>query len=544
MAAHDYATIEPTSFDVVICGTGLPESVLAAACAAAGKTVLHVDPNPFYGSLYASVPLPSLLPSFLSPGDASPVPRLSPPTSDSHTVVDLHRRNIYSEVETSGAAPEPSSRFTVDLVGPRVLYCADEAVDLLLRSGGSHHVEVKSVEGGSLLYWEGQLYPVPVSQQDVFNFNDAATLNRKEKLTEKNVLNRFFKLVKAHIAAAGEDGEGEASDKISEEDLDLPFVEYLKKQQLPPKMRAVVLYAIALADYDQDADCCEKLLTTREGIQTIALYSSSIGRFANAKGAFIYPMYGHGELPQAFCRCAAVKGALYVLQMPVSALLMDEERKNCLGARLTSGQDILCQQLILDPSYKVPILDAPSDGSDSNLLRKVARGICIISKSVKQDSSNLQIVFPPKSLEEQQIAAIRVLQLGSNLAVCPPGMFMVYLSTPCADTSTGKQCIKKAIDALFAPMASDYLEDHLEETSENNEDFKPTVIWSCVYVQEITEGTSSSYLLSCPTPDEHLDYRSILDSSKKLFADICPNEEFLPKNSAPVYADDDSDSAE
>jgi hypothetical protein len=30
----------------------------------------------------------------------------------------------------------------------------------------------------------------------------------------------------------------------------------------------------------------------------------------------------------------------------------------------------------------------------------------------------------------------------------------------------------------------------------------------------------------------------------QLFADICPNEEFLPKKSAPVYADDDSDSAE
>ncbi|KAK3163480.1 hypothetical protein QOZ80_1AG0004270 [Eleusine coracana subsp. coracana] len=380
--AHDYPTIEPTSFDVVICGTGLPESVLAAACAAAGKTVLHVDPNPFYGSLYSSVPLPSL-PSFLSPDPSVP---LSPPTSsgdDSHTVVDLHRRNIFSEVETSGAAPEPSRRFTVDLVGPRVLYCADEAVDLLLRSGGSHHVEFKSVEGGSLLYWEGQLYPVPDSRQAIFK---DATL----KLKEKNVLFRFFKLVQAHIASGGEAGDGDASTKIPEEDLDLPFIEYLKKQQLSPKMTAVVLYAIAMADYDQDGtDSCEKLLTTREGIQTIALYSSSIGRFANAEGAFIYPMYGHGELPQAFCRCAAVKGALYVLRMPVSALLMDEEKKNCVGARLTSGQDILCQQLILDPSYEIPTLGVPSDSSDSNSLRKVARGICIISKSVQQGSSNL-----------------------------------------------------------------------------------------------------------------------------------------------------------
>jgi Rab proteins geranylgeranyltransferase component A len=232
--AGDYPTIEPTSFDVVICGTGLPESVLAAACAAAGKTVLHVDPNPFYGSLYSSVPLPSL-PTFLSPDPSVP---LSPPTSsgnDSHTVVDLHRRNIFSEVETSGAAPEPSRRFTVDLVGPRVLYCADEAVDLLLRSGGSHHVEFKSVEGGSLLYWEGQLYSVPDSRQAIFK---DATL----KLKEKNVLFRFFKLVQAHIATASpsgdEAGAGDASAKIPEEDLDLPFIEYLKKQQLSSKMRA------------------------------------------------------------------------------------------------------------------------------------------------------------------------------------------------------------------------------------------------------------------------------------------------------------------
>jgi hypothetical protein len=46
---------------------------------------------------------------------------------------------------------------------------------------------------------------------------------------------KLFELVRARIAAADEDGEGEASDNISEEDPDLPFVEYLKKQQLSPK---------------------------------------------------------------------------------------------------------------------------------------------------------------------------------------------------------------------------------------------------------------------------------------------------------------------
>lgn len=35
-------------------------------------------------------------------------------------------------------------------------------------------------------------------------------------------------------------------------------------------------------------------------------------RFPNANGAIIYPIYGQGELPQAFCRRAAVKGCIYV----------------------------------------------------------------------------------------------------------------------------------------------------------------------------------------------------------------------------------------
>ena len=35
-------------------------------------------------------------------------------------------------------------------------------------------------------------------------------------------------------------------------------------------------------------------------------------RFPNALGAFMYPIYGQGELPQAFCRCAAVKGCIHV----------------------------------------------------------------------------------------------------------------------------------------------------------------------------------------------------------------------------------------
>jgi RAB protein geranylgeranyltransferase component A len=223
MAAYASGDIEPTMFDVVVCGTGLPEAVLAAACAAAGKTVLHVDPNPFYGSHSSSIP-PLSLPSFLllPTYDASTTP------STNDTVVHhLQRRSLYSEIETSGTVPMPSGRFAVDLVGPRVLYCADEVVDLLLRSGGSNHVEFKSVDGGTLLYWDGALYPVPNTRENIFQDTTIPSV------LDKYHMYAFFKLVRSNIAK-----EESSVSKISEEDLNIPFIEFLKKQKLPPKMIA------------------------------------------------------------------------------------------------------------------------------------------------------------------------------------------------------------------------------------------------------------------------------------------------------------------
>jgi hypothetical protein len=69
-------------------------------------------------------------------------------------------------------------------------------------------------------------------------------------LMEKNQLMRFFKLVQGHLDAtvaagfSGNDGIGNGNDeeegktKISDEDLERPFVEYLSKMRLPPKIRS------------------------------------------------------------------------------------------------------------------------------------------------------------------------------------------------------------------------------------------------------------------------------------------------------------------
>ena len=129
------------------------------------------------------------------------------------------------------------------------------------------------------------------------------------------------------------------------------------------------------------------------------------------------------------------------------------------GVRLASGQEIFSQKLVLDPCVNIGLesLESLTDQQKETLRvlvpnrmsskRKIARGICIIRGSVKADVSNALVVYPPKSkinfethlfmyivicllkvfflllgLFPEQLTAVRVLQLGNGLAVCPPDM--------------------------------------------------------------------------------------------------------------------------
>ncbi|XP_055980075.1 rab proteins geranylgeranyltransferase component A 1 [Sorex fumeus] len=51
----------PSEFDVIVIGTGLPESIVAAACSRSGQRVLHVDSRSYYGGNWASFSFSGLL---------------------------------------------------------------------------------------------------------------------------------------------------------------------------------------------------------------------------------------------------------------------------------------------------------------------------------------------------------------------------------------------------------------------------------------------------------------------------------------------------
>ncbi|KAI9194501.1 hypothetical protein LWI28_006592 [Acer negundo] len=533
-----YPPIDPTTFDLIIIGTGLPASLISAASSAAGKSVLHLDPNPFYGSHFSSLSLPDIS-SFLNSHSA-------PPFNTHDENLTLTTRPLFSDVEISNFAPEILDqhlrKFNLDLSGPRVLFCADKSIDLMLKSGASQYVEFKSIDASFVGDGDGKLWSVPDSRATIFK-------DKTLSLLEKNQLMRFLKLVQGHLSN-NESEESENGMKISAEDLESLFVEFLTKLKLPPKIKLIILYAIAMVDYDQENTEVRKgLLKTKDGIDRLALYIASVGRFQNALGALIYPIYGQGELAQAFCRCAAVKGCLYVLRMPVISLLKDEDSGSYKGVRLASGQDIFSQKLVLDPSFTVPgpLASAPCEQIQDSFQVlslidnkvKVARGICITKSSLKPDISNCLVFFPPRSLFPEQVTSIRVLQLSSNLAVCPLGMFVLYFSALCDEVNQGKKLLHTALNALLKLLVSGNAENSSTVQSEDTEHVKPTLLWSALYIQELTKGQIES-VSSTPMPDGNLNYNDLLDATEKLFQNMYPNEEFFPETSEPENSEENA----
>ena len=167
----------PSKFDVIVVGTGLTESIVAAAAARAGRKVLHLDTNAFYGARNATFNLHDLT-HWLSDddGEDNPVPEVEaelpadafglseassslPPPPDSLTLAVERVREQPTKVSYygggSGALPSAAlakaRRYNVDLT-PQLLLSAGAMVDCLRSSGVGNYIEFKPVT--SYLYGE------------------------------------------------------------------------------------------------------------------------------------------------------------------------------------------------------------------------------------------------------------------------------------------------------------------------------------------------------------------------------------------------------
>ncbi|GJZ46807.1 Rab escort protein 1 [Tanacetum coccineum] len=176
------------------------------------------------------------------------------------------------------------------------------------------------------------------------------------------------------------------------------------------------------------------------------------------------------------------------------------------------------------------------------LLQKAFLTSLKLEVSLLSDSGLSLAMYP------DQATSVRVLQLGSNIAVCPSGMFVVYLSALCNDVLQGKKSLHAAMDRLFSVHTSDTADSSSTDQTDSSDakdsaEVKPTLLWSALYIQDLIEG-SMGPVVTTPTPDGNLNYNVLVGSTLKLFQKLYPDDEFFPETintDSSDKLDDDSD---
>ncbi|GAA6059072.1 hypothetical protein JCM10212_002043 [Sporobolomyces blumeae] len=271
----------PTHFNVLIAGTGLVESILAAALSKSGYSVLQLDSAPYYGTQHASLSLTELHDwALANPAIAEPSTRAPPPS-----LIAV------------------SQRFALSLA-PLVLRARGRALDLLVRSKVSTYLQFGLLGGVGLCTTSApsarvEVERVPASKADVFN-DPTLSLIEKRRLT------------KLLLFAAGEDAF--ADDKVLAEHPEISFLDYLKQSfNLSGKIADSLAFALALCSSPSDL-----ALPALERIRSII---RSIGRYGPSP--YLVGHYGGaGDLVGGFSRICAVWGGGQILGRPLLPLAL------------------------------------------------------------------------------------------------------------------------------------------------------------------------------------------------------------------------------
>ena len=253
----------------------------------------------------------------------------------------------------------------------------------------------------------------------------------------------------------------------------IPFEDYLSKQHsLSPKLTQIIRFALALdtntttssADHEIASPSSSTSLPLHglaKDISNLTQHLQSLGRYGST--AMLAPMYGSGELSQAFCRSAAVFGATYLLRrrpcginvlaeegeadghrQPLLTVVVEgEEVKQgehdstppALPSRSLSYKKIACSHVV------VPRTTLASPDSTRNISprqKRIVRRMSLLQKPLVSsepghESNNHPdqrhlMIFPPKTLMGQD-HVIYGMTADESIQVAPKGFTILYLTT-------------------------------------------------------------------------------------------------------------------
>lgn len=389
-------------------------------------------------------------------------------------------------------------RFNLDL-SPKVVYSGGDMVELLISSDIAKYCEFKTVTR-LLTLMNGDIEQVPCSRADVFS-------SKKLSMLEKRMLMKFLQSCMQFDTNPSE----------FKDYLERPFTELLAswKPKLTPNIQYYIQHSIAMATDST---------TTTQALVQMKKFFKSLGRYGNT--AFLWSLYGSGELPQSFCRLCAVFGGTYILNMSVSSLIVGQKEKRCTGVITTAGQKIKCKWLFMESSY------APKEYIQSEKHRNMSRAIILADKPLlNSESHELSMMSIPSSEDGER--PVQLIELPPSSMASPKGVYVFHLTRLAKDSCSPKEDLSAIVNTLFTTTDSDDRE-------------RPCMLWSLYFSQVDTSSPQPTdctpdnvILLSGPGTDLDLD-RPVCEA-RAIFQKVLPEEEFLPKAPNPediIYVDD------
>jgi hypothetical protein len=544
-------------------------------------------------SAAASPAAPSGLPQASTDSPQSPGALLSetaPPAVDAlPDGVEWHapgagERALYANMAAVGALPERPREYALDAQA-LLAFCRGPFTDAIVRSGVSHYLEFKAVDATHFAAGDGAAAErVPCSRADVFK-------TKALGLVEKRVLMMF--LSGSDVAAAkpddgvdGDGGDGDNGDgggggggpgdsrepdsravesesgagdgagegvdsgadsgadsgvdsgadsgartgpadphaRAGDAALDAEFPTlgaFLRgRYKFTDRLVEIVSHAIALCPRGPES-------TVSEGLRGTRRYLAALGRYGAT--AFLAPYYGVGEWPQAFCRLAAVEGAVYMLGTRVVAF-------GC-SAGDSVAQD--GQPQITHLRYEMPdgklglarvraVVAGPEhlgaawlpSGAAARPAARIARAAVFTRGSLRVAAGNRDeiatVVVPPGRISgagavgssdsdhgSSDHGVLLALQIGAQCGVCPAGVRVVHLTVPAAPGASAAEALALLPPAIAAiidnggdsesngssdtdgnPDDNDDDDSKNNNNDNNNNNNKKSTIWSVSYTIE------------------------------------------------------------
>jgi len=190
-------------------------------------------------------------------------------------------------------------------------------------------------------------------------------------------------------------------------------------------------------------------------VLAIREYAESVLRYGNSP--YIYPMYGLGDMPQAFARLSAIYGGTYMLNRKFEGLVFDESGRVC-GVK-SEGETAKCKLVIGDPSY------FPDRVKKTG---RVVRAICICTSPIPgaNNVESAQIILSQKEFKRKNDIYIGMVSFAHNVA--PKGRYICIVST-IVETQNPEQELTPAFTVLGANNIAEKfvaVEDLYEPTSD------------------------------------------------------------------------------